>query len=263
MPATLSPSTRTALVAAAVVSGLLVAYFVRSLAYGRRSDARVARVGRSPLAGMWLVEAFYWAIQAPGRLCFRLGVSPDVLTWASLLLGLASLPVIALGHLEAGGVLFIFSTVADALDGLVARLDQSASDCGEVLDAVIDRYVDAAPLIGLAMYYRASLIEMSVPLAALVGSFMLSYNRAKAETFALELPSTAMRRHERTIALSLALILGPTAGSYLAASGLAASLPVLGLVGLMAIITNYAAMRLAAQARVALRRRDSEVKHAR
>jgi CDP-diacylglycerol--glycerol-3-phosphate 3-phosphatidyltransferase len=251
----------TFVVALTTVGILAAAYFIRTLAVGRRTDSRVARVDRSPLAGRWLVEAFYWVLQAPGRACFRLGIRADVLTWLSLVLGLASLPAIAAGHLAAGGVLFIFSTVADALDGMVARLDGSASDSGEVLDAVIDRYVDAAPLVGLALFYRASVWELCVPLAALLGSFMLSYNRAKAETFALELPSTAMRRHERTIFLSVSLIAGPAVATALELPAALASLPVLALIGLMAVISNVAAMQLAGLARAALQRREAEVKN--
>jgi len=48
-------------------------------------------------------------------------------------------------------------SVFDAFDGIVARQKNLSSDSGEVLDAVVDRYCDAAPLIGLTMFYRGSL----------------------------------------------------------------------------------------------------------
>ena len=81
----------------------------------------------------------------------RTGVSPDALTLISLVISGASLPFAALGLLPAAGASLLFGAAFDALDGIVARERGVASDAGEVLDAVVDRYADAAPLLGLAV----------------------------------------------------------------------------------------------------------------
>ncbi len=102
-----------------------------------------------------------------------------------------------------------FGAAFDALDGIVARARGLSSDAGEVLDAVVDRYADAAPLLGLAVYYRASLPALLLVLCALLGSMLVSYVRAKSEAMSLSLPGGLMRRHERIAYLTAGLLLGP------------------------------------------------------
>jgi CDP-diacylglycerol--glycerol-3-phosphate 3-phosphatidyltransferase len=198
---------------------------------------------------MWLMEAFYWSFRAPGRICSRLGIHPDVLTWISLVLSMATLPAAAMGHFSISGALLIVGSVFDALDGMVARDLKVASDSGEMLDAVVDRYADAAPLIGLAVFYRFSLWQMAIPIVCLMGSMMVSYVRAKTEALGLKLPSGLMRRHERIAYISCALVIAPELSDWLGKPAGAVHPGTLAVVGLVAVVSNYAAYRLVAAAR--------------
>jgi CDP-diacylglycerol--glycerol-3-phosphate 3-phosphatidyltransferase len=146
----------------------------------------------------------------------------------------------------------MIGSVFDAFDGIVAREKKIASDSGEVLDAVVDRYCDAAPLIGLVMFYRGSLVLMSVPLFAMVGSMMVSYVRAKAEAMDVKLPPTLMRRHERIAYLAVALVAGPAISTYLGKPWGIENVATLAIVGFVAIFSNYAAMKLTIALRKAL-----------
>jgi CDP-diacylglycerol--glycerol-3-phosphate 3-phosphatidyltransferase len=181
---------------------------------------RVARVGRpvhdrlgdspgSVLLPGWIVEAFYWALHAPGRALTGLRVEPDAITYASVALSLASLPLAATGH-------FVFAALAvaaggglDAIDGMVARARGRACPAGAVLDSFVDRIADAAPFAGLVIFYRQSVAAMAVPLAAMTASSLVSYARAKADIYRLAMPNGVMRRHERVVYLVVALLLGP------------------------------------------------------
>lgn len=227
----------------------LLALYRRRVA--RRGRAIHARLGDSPGSACfpgWVVEAGYWALQVPGRALIRLGVSPDVITYASLVVSLGSLPAAAAGHLGWAALAVLAGGGLDALDGMVARASGCDGSAGSMLDAVVDRVADAAPFVGLAIFYRDCTATLVVPLSALVASSLISYARAKAETLGLDLPSGPMRRHERIAYLSLGLLLGPIAPSF---RGVAfpITLLVVAIVGLLSLASS---LLLMARARTAL-----------
>ncbi|MCU0693739.1 MAG: CDP-alcohol phosphatidyltransferase family protein, partial [Polyangiaceae bacterium] len=224
---------------------------------GRRHDPRVARLGGTVLLGVWLMEAMYWVIRAPGRLLARFEVNPDTLTWTSLVLTVLSAPVAASGHFSTAGLIFLVGSVFDALDGMVARETKTAKRSGAVLDSVLDRYADAAPMVGLAVFYRFSMWQMLIPLAALVGSQLVSYVRAKAEAMGVDLPSTLMRRHERIAYIVAALVIAPMLSPLLGSPAGAVHPATLILVGLVALVANAVAFRQLGFARRELDARDA------
>jgi len=228
---------------------VLAAYGVRVAIAGRALDPRVQRESSTVLLGRFPIEAFHWALRAVGRNVSRTGVSPDTLTLISLVISGASLPFAALGSLPAAGASLLFGAAFDALDGIVARERGLSSDAGEVLDAVVDRYADAAPLLGLAVYYRASTPALLLVLFALLGSMLVSYVRAKSEAMSLSLPGGLMRRHERIAYLTAGLLLGPLL--QLTTVPVQAPLTLLA-VTVVALVSNLAAVQLTRAARSAL-----------
>ncbi len=188
---------------------ILGLYALRVAQHGRSRPERLGASPGSALVPGWVVEAFYWALQAPGRVLARLGVDPDTLTYCALACSLASLPLIATGRLVEGGLCIAVGGAFDALDGLVARLRGRASAAGAVLDSVLDRLADSAPFAGLAVLYRGSAATLLVPIAALTASSLVSYARARADVHRLRLPDGVMRRHERIAYLVLSLLLAP------------------------------------------------------
>lgn len=238
-----------ALVASVVVA--LLAHGLRVVAVGRDPDPRLAGL-RGPLAG-FVAEAAYRPLRGVGRLLARTGLSPDVWTLVSALVTGLSLPLAATGRLAAAGVALLVGAAFDAIDGVVARQQGVASPAGAMLDSFVDRYADAAPLVGLALFFRASALRLAVVLATLVGSMLVSYARARAEGLGLDLPSGLMRRHERVVALVVALLAAPLFdGPALAA--IAGPAPVtFALVALTGVLSNVAAVQLLAAARARLR----------
>jgi CDP-diacylglycerol--glycerol-3-phosphate 3-phosphatidyltransferase len=224
-------------------------YAVRVLRRGRARHDRLPE--GSPLVPSWVVEAFYWALEAPGRALSRRGVDPDAVTYMALACSLASLPLIASGRLAAGGVCVGIGGAFDALDGLVARARGRASEAGAVLDSVTDRLSDAAPLAGLCVVYRQSAATLLVPVAAIVASSLVSYARARADVHRLRLPDGMMRRHERVIFLLLGLLLAPIVPRAPLAPSVAYPLT-LALVGFVAAAGFAGAFVLVARTRAAL-----------
>lgn len=240
--------TITALAILGVVAMVPSAYALRSAIAGRAPDPRVEREGGTVFLGLWLMEAFHWVMRLVGRALVRSGLSPDALTLTSLVVTFACIPFAALGHFAAAAALLLVGSAFDAFDGMIARERRIASDAGEVLDAVVDRYADAAPLVGLAIFYRASAWQMAVPLVALVGSMMVSYARAKAEAMDVKLPPGLMRRHERIAYLSAALIVGPVLSPFVHVANV--SEPVtLAIVAFVGVVANVAAVQLTKGAR--------------
>lgn len=112
------------------------------------------------------------------------GVNPNTLTLSGLLLSLVSAFFFAANELFQAGVFLLASGFFDALDGLVARENSRITRFGGFLDSVCDRFGDAAVITG-AIYGGIAPISV-IPgwftgVAAIVGSLMVSYTRARAE----------------------------------------------------------------------------------
>jgi CDP-diacylglycerol---glycerol-3-phosphate 3-phosphatidyltransferase len=233
------------------VAGVLFAYAIRSLTIGRAIDARVARETGTILLGRFPIEAIHWAARGAGFFLVRCKVSPDTLTLMSLVITLASLPLAATGHHLVAGCVFVFGAAFDALDGIVARARGLACQAGEVLDSIVDRYADAAPLLGLALYFRHSAVSLLIVLLALVGSMMVSYVRAKHEALDVELPGWIMRRPERIAYLGAGLILGPLV-ELMRIPAITSERIILAFVTVVGVLSHVAAARLTLQGRALL-----------
>lgn len=128
-------------------------------------------------------------VEAAGRAGARLGVHPDAITALGTLLAGAAGWLVARGEFQKAGLLWLFGAPLDALDGAVARAMNRKDKFGALFDSSLDRYADGALAAGLAVYFaragKPSHVAGSG--AAMIGSFMVSYVRARAE--GLGLPS--------------------------------------------------------------------------
>lgn len=221
---------------------------------GQRKFDRVEREGTSVLLGRGPMELAHFSLEPLGRAAVAIGLSANAITLVSLLLGLGAGVAIALGHFGVGCGLSTVSALFDTLDGMVARLTKTSSDSGETFDAAVDRYNEFFFLAGLAYVFRQDARMLVLVLAALLGSFMVSYATAKAEALRVKPPRGAMRRAERATYLTLGVGLVPISMRF-AQSGLAGIAPVLVALALVAIVGNVsAARRIFAVARLAAER---------
>lgn len=144
--------------------------------------------------------------QAPAR--FLAGkVSPNALTVLGFLISLVAAAVVARGFLVLGGVLVLLAGLLDLLDGAVARKVGKATPFGAVLDSTLDRLSEAALLLGLLFLLRGSALVYLI-YALLVGSFLVSYIRARGEGLGLPSEAGLFTRGERIVVLALGLITG-------------------------------------------------------
>lgn len=144
------------------------------------------------------------------RAVARTGVTPNTLTLIGLLLNVGVAAVLAAGYLTLAGVLLIFTAAFDALDGTLARMTGQQSKFGAFFDSTLDRYSEAVIYGGLLYYYveQGARTEVVLVYAAIIGSLMVSYARARAEGLGLECKVGLLTRFERFVVLCAGLVLG-------------------------------------------------------
>ncbi|MCK4474786.1 CDP-alcohol phosphatidyltransferase family protein [Candidatus Bathyarchaeota archaeon] len=100
--------------------------------------------------------------------------------------------------------LLLLSGFCDALDGVLARLYHETTAFGGFLDSTLDRYADAAVYAGIIV---GGLCDVLWGVAALTGSLLVSYSRARAEAAGIEMETIGLaERAERIIILAGASI---------------------------------------------------------
>ena len=144
-------------------------------------------------------------------------LTPDMLTVAGVALCLAGAVLVGFEQRNEylffwlGGALFIVGSIADILDGALARAASKGTVFGAFLDSTFDRVGEAAILaaIGLAFMRDGNEVALMAAFAAVIGSFLVSYTRAKAEAIGLRGDVGFGSRVERVVLISIGLGLAP------------------------------------------------------
>jgi CDP-diacylglycerol--glycerol-3-phosphate 3-phosphatidyltransferase len=188
----------------AIAATTVAAFVVRTLLRGRVRFARTDADGGSVFLSKRAMEYAYWLLDPPVNLLIALRVTPNMVTGFSLVPALGAGVAVAFGWFGLACMLATIATLSDIVDGVIARRTGVSSDAGEVFDAAVDRYGEFFFLAGLAFYYRDTWSVLLLTLAAIIGSFMVSYSTAKAEALRVPSPRGAMRRSERAVYLLVA-----------------------------------------------------------
>jgi len=138
------------------------------------------------------------------------GITPNALTFINLALNIVAAYVIATGHFIIGGVLVLVAGLFDLLDGALARFIKQTTKFGAILDSVADRISEAAILCGLLIWYipqEGASLEIVLIFVVLIGSFLVSYIRARAEGLGWQCQVGLFTRAERVIVLAIGLLI--------------------------------------------------------
>lgn len=143
------------------------------------------------------------------RFALTVPFSPNTVTVIGFVFMLFASSVLAL-DIRTGGVLVLVAGFLDMLDGAIARAKGMVTSYGAYLDSVLDRYADAAAMLGVAwyMYMHGNNIAVLLSLISLVGSFLVSYARARAEGLGASCSHGLMERPERIILLAAGAMTG-------------------------------------------------------
>ncbi|MFL6276932.1 MAG: CDP-alcohol phosphatidyltransferase family protein [Blastocatellia bacterium] len=161
-------------------------------------------------------------IDAMVRGLARSHINPNVLTFLGLLMNIGCGVLFGYGMFFKAGLLMILANIFDMFDGQVARLRGRVTRFGAFFDSVIDRYSDIIVFVGIMVYYARpagghSTLLVTLTGLALVGSVMISYSRARAESLDIACKVGFLERPERVVLLIIASLteVGPTTSPFL------------------------------------------------
>jgi CDP-diacylglycerol--glycerol-3-phosphate 3-phosphatidyltransferase len=137
------------------------------------------------------------------RLLVRARVRPNQLTILGLGVSVVAAYTFAHGRLRVGAALLAVAGLFDFFDGSLARLANRVSAFGAFLDSVVDRYSDLVVLLGIGLYYERAGETGGVffTMATLIGTIMVSYTKARAQSIGVACEIGLMERPERIIVL--------------------------------------------------------------
>ena len=143
-------------------------------------------------------------------------VTPDALTISGVGLCIAGSVAVFFEYLGwgfywLGAVLFVVGSVLDILDGALARSRGIGSPFGAFLDSTVDRVGEGFMIaaIGLVLMRHDQMWGVALAFAAVAGSFLVSYARARAEALGLRGDVGLGSRAERVVVITAGLVLAP------------------------------------------------------
>lgn len=138
----------------------------------------------------------------------RLNPNPNLLSVIGLGINLLAAVFYGAGWFVYAGLVMIFANIFDLLDGRVARLTGRVTKFGAFLDSSLDRLSDMVVFLGIIIFYSRdtehhSTLYAALTGAALIGSVMVSYTSARAESLIPKCDVGFLRRPERVVLLIL------------------------------------------------------------
>ncbi|MDQ6925438.1 MAG: CDP-alcohol phosphatidyltransferase family protein [Candidatus Eremiobacteraeota bacterium] len=161
----------------------------------------------------WIKTVYLRIIDPFADWLVRHRVGPNTITTIGTLTYIAGGVIYASGHVRTAGWWLGLTAMFDVLDGKVARASGRSTVFGAFYDSTLDRVADGAVLGGLAVLFARNSTLQEVPhwagtpmvtvtLFGIVGTFLTSYTRARAESLGLDAKVGLMQRPERVVLLS-------------------------------------------------------------
>lgn len=152
-------------------------------------------------------RGYLWVIAPVADFLVRRRVSPNAITAVGTICSIVGGVIYATGHIRTAGWFLGLTALFDVLDGTVARRTGTSSKFGAFWDSTLDRVADGAVLGGLMIFYATNRAHYSMPMVVialfgLVGAFVTSYTRARAENVGIDAKVGVLQRPERVTLLS-------------------------------------------------------------
>jgi CDP-diacylglycerol--glycerol-3-phosphate 3-phosphatidyltransferase len=135
-------------------------------------------------------------------------LTPNAISITGLIGNLIAAALILQDQLVWGAIAFILGSVCDMMDGRYSRMSGKGSPFGAFLDSTLDRIEEGVVLAAVATYFAKSSNDLAVGATVLtvVGSYMVSYTRARAEALGVECKVGIASRAVRVVILSAGLL---------------------------------------------------------
>ncbi len=160
------------------------------------------------MLGGYIGEVSQRGIDGIVRQIARLNPNPNLLSVIGLGINIFAALLYGYGRFFYAGLVMIFANIFDILDGRVARLTGRVTKFGAFLDSSLDRLSDMVVFLGIIIFYSRdtgfhSTLYAALTGAALIGSVMVSYTSARAESLIPKCDVGFLRRPERVVLLIL------------------------------------------------------------
>jgi CDP-diacylglycerol--glycerol-3-phosphate 3-phosphatidyltransferase len=167
----------------------------------RTRRTRVNGRGGGPLTGAEMREL------ARSRL-IESRLTPNAISLTGLVGNLVAAALILQEHFVLAGVAFVLGSLCDMLDGRYSRMSGKGTPFGAFLDSTLDRIEEGVVLAAVAAWFAKNSDEVAVGATVLtvVGSYMVSYTRARAEALGVECKVGIASRAVRVVILSAGLL---------------------------------------------------------
>ena len=154
-----------------------------------------------------LTRYVYRPVSVPlANLLARTPITPTHVTYASAALSFGGGAAFAMRMYLLGALLTLLGSITDCIDGDLARASGRTSPSGSYLDHVFDRWTDAALILGLTFSNLDDLATAGF--IALLGTFMTSYTRTKAQAVGTDCEVGIAGRDARMLILVVAGVTG-------------------------------------------------------
>lgn len=139
------------------------------------------------------------------------GFTPNQLTLGGMGLTFIAGFIFANGLFFLAGIVLLLASLGDLLDGPLARTTNQASPFGAFLDSTVDRYSDFFIFGGIAVYFAklGDIAGLLLVMGIILGSFVTSYSKARAENIIKHCNVGIFERAERIITLAIGSIITP------------------------------------------------------
>ena len=131
----------------------------------------------------------------------------NALSVLALLAGMAAGALFILERPLLAGIMIFVCGIFDILDGKVAEGINKKSLFGAIFDSTLDRYSEFFIFLGIAAHFKNHW-ALWITIAAMLGSALVSYTRARAEGLGIDCRVGIMQRAERLVFLALGAVLG-------------------------------------------------------
>lgn len=155
----------------------------------------------------WIKRGYLRVIEPVADWLVRRRVHPNTITTIGTLCSVVGGIIYGTGHIRTAGWFLGLTALFDVLDGTVARRTGTSSTFGAFYDSSLDRIADGFVLGGIAVFYATSVAHGSttmliITLLGVLGAFMTSYARARAEALGIDAKVGIVQRPERVTLLS-------------------------------------------------------------
>jgi CDP-diacylglycerol--glycerol-3-phosphate 3-phosphatidyltransferase len=145
-------------------------------------------------------------------------LTPNAISLTGFILNCAAAGLVVGRLFFLGGVAFIVGSIMDTLDGRYSRMSGKGTQFGAFLDSTLDRLEEGIVLTAVAAYFASqhNQIAVAAVVAAVLGSLMVSYTRARAEALGVACTVGLATRPVRVVILSIGLVFarGASIGNF-------------------------------------------------